>query len=182
MELAPHHGPTHTHRETVELVATVLLAAAAVLTAWAAFESAKWSGLMAIHFNEASAARTESAKALSVGSTEENVDVTAFLQWLSAHQREEIAGIGTVIQNGRYVPNPEELTGFLHSRFRDEFIPAFDAWIATDPFNNLDAPKTPFEMPEYRNESIARSGSSTAWRMRRRATHGPQTNTATTTY
>ncbi|HJU86439.1 MAG TPA: hypothetical protein VJ788_03615, partial [Gemmatimonadota bacterium] len=35
-------------------------------------------------------------------------------------------------------------------RFRAEFRPAVDAWIATRPLMNPDAPLTPFDMPEYR--------------------------------
>ena len=38
-------------------------------------------------------------------------------------------------------------------RFRDEFRPAFDAWTATAPLTNPDAPPTPFAMDEYRLES-----------------------------
>ena len=34
-------------------------------------------------------------------------------------------------------------------RFRDEFRPAYDAWIATEPFTNAEAPPTPFAMDEY---------------------------------
>jgi len=40
------------------------------------------------------------------------------------------------------------------ARFRDEFLPAFTAWLATDPLANADAPATPFEMPEYRLKLI----------------------------
>ena len=50
-----------------------------------------------------------------------------------------------------------ELADFYVDRFRPEFGVAFDAWIATEPFTNPSAPKTPFEMPEYqvaaRNEA-----------------------------
>ena len=42
-----------------------------------------------------------------------------------------------------------ELAAFYVDRFRDEFKPAFDAWRATAPFSNPDAPPTPFAMPEY---------------------------------
>jgi len=34
-------------------------------------------------------------------------------------------------------------------RFRDEFRPAYDAWIATKPLTNSEAPETPFAMDEY---------------------------------
>jgi hypothetical protein len=52
-------------RERIELVATVVLAFATVLTAWSAFESTKWSGTQSVHFARAGADRTESAKAAS---------------------------------------------------------------------------------------------------------------------
>jgi hypothetical protein len=35
-------------------------------------------------------------------------------------------------------------------RFRPEFKVAFDAWMATDPLNNPDAPPGPTYMPQYR--------------------------------
>jgi hypothetical protein len=38
---------------------------------------------------------------------------------------------------------------FFQERFRAEFVPAFDAWIATDPLVQDDAPPTPFAMDEY---------------------------------
>ncbi len=48
-----------------------------------------------------------------------------------------------------------ELEDFYEERFREEFKPAFEAWIATDPLENADAPLTPFAMPEYRLASRA---------------------------
>ena len=50
-----------------------------------------------------------------------------------------------------------ELADFYVDRFRDEFRPAFDAWMATRPLDEPDAPPTPFAMAEYqvasRNEA-----------------------------
>jgi hypothetical protein len=43
-----------------------------------------------------------------------------------------------------------ELADFYRERFRDEFEPAFEAWVATKPRQNPDAPPSPFAMPEYR--------------------------------
>jgi hypothetical protein len=135
----------------LELVATVLLAAAAVLTAWAAFQSAKWSGVMTIRFNEATAARNESAKANTDAAALTNADIGAFLQWLNAYAQELRAGDPPAV-DGSYTPDPGRLSGFLAMRFRAEFRPAFDAWIATRPltFTRTAAPSTPFELPEYR--------------------------------
>jgi hypothetical protein len=47
------------------------------------------------------------------------------------------------------VAGDADLADFYRRRFREEFQPAFDAWMATDPRTNPDAPLTPFEMPEY---------------------------------
>ena len=41
------------------------------------------------------------------------------------------------------------MANFYRERFRAEFAPAFEAWLALDPANNPDAPDTPFGMPEY---------------------------------
>ena len=43
-----------------------------------------------------------------------------------------------------------ELADFYFARFRSEFKPAVDAWVATRPLQNPDAPLTPFRMPEYK--------------------------------
>jgi hypothetical protein len=42
-----------------------------------------------------------------------------------------------------------ELATFYERRFRDEFRPAFLAWLATDPFDDPDAPPSPFVMDAY---------------------------------
>jgi hypothetical protein len=42
-------------------------------------------------------------------------------------------------------------------RFRPPFKVAFDAWIATDPFENPDAPSGPQAMPEYEQPTLVKS-------------------------
>ena len=48
--------------DRVELVATIVLAVATILTAWSGFQSGKWGGEQAVNFSEAGAARTESTR------------------------------------------------------------------------------------------------------------------------
>jgi hypothetical protein len=45
----------------------------------------------------------------------------------------------------------EQTAEFFERRFRDEYRPAFTAWLGTDPFSNTQAPAGPIFMPEYHN-------------------------------
>jgi hypothetical protein len=47
------------------------------------------------------------------------------------------------------------LAGFYRRRFREEFEPAFEAWLATKPFQNQAAPLSPFATRQYRLTAIA---------------------------
>ena len=116
-----------------ELAATLLLAVAAVATAGAAYQSARWHGEQARAQSASIAARVESTRAANVANRQGQVDVALFTQWVDAYAREE-----------------DELAAFYRKRFRPEFVPAFDAWIATRPRKNPDAPLSPFAMPEYK--------------------------------
>jgi hypothetical protein len=66
---------------------------------------------------------------------------------VEAVQREVIAEGGDT--SGGYEPDPTTVSGFLFTRFRPEFRVAMDAWLATRPLTNPDAPATPFAMEEY---------------------------------
>lgn len=129
----------------IELIATVFLAIATVLTAWSAFQSAKWSGVQAISFSAANTARTESARASDLANTQRAVDVDTFIAWVSAVAAEQ----GVEPPDAPYLPEAGTESGFLYQRFRDEFKPAVEAWLATRPLVDDDAPATPFQMPEY---------------------------------
>jgi hypothetical protein len=119
--------------DRVELVATVLLAVAAVATAWSGYQATRWNGEQAKASSRTSALRIDAARAQGLAEAQKQVDVATFIQWVDA-----------------YAQNQTELTEFYVARFRPEFQPAFDAWLATKPLTNPDAPKTPFVMPQYR--------------------------------
>lgn len=134
----------------LELAATILMAIAAVLTAWTAFESSKWSGVQAIEFSEAGAARTESTVFSTRAGQQAQVDISGFTNWLNVLQADIRAGdIEPPPSAAEYVPAFDTLSGFLFVRFREEFRPAVDAWLDTEPFTNPAAPSSPFVMPEY---------------------------------
>jgi hypothetical protein len=116
----------------LELVATILLAAATVATAWSGYQASRWNGEQAKAFSRASALRIDSTKADSLANTQTQIDVATFTQWVDAVARDEA-----------------ELAEFYARRFRPEFKPAVDAWQATKPLTNPNAPLTPFRMPQY---------------------------------
>jgi hypothetical protein len=123
-----------------ELAATVLLAVAAVSTAWAAYQSARWHGEQARGQSASIAARVESTRAANVANRQAQIDVALFTQWIDAYARDET-----------------ELAGFYRKRFRPEFQPAFDAWVATKPRVNRSAPLSPFAMTQYKLEANAQA-------------------------
>jgi hypothetical protein len=115
-----------------ELAATVLLAVGAVATSWAAYQSARWHSEQARGQSASIAARVESTRAASLANRNSQIDVALFTQWVDAYARDET-----------------ELAGFYRMRFREEFRPAFRAWVATRPRTSPDAPLSPFAMPQY---------------------------------
>jgi hypothetical protein len=119
------------------LVATVLLALATVATAWSGYQSTRWNGEQAKASARANALRIESAKLAGLANTQTIVDdVTVFTDWVNA-----------------YAENKTALADFYFTRFRKEFKPAVDAWIATRPLKNPNAPPSPFAMPQYKLEA-----------------------------
>jgi hypothetical protein len=130
----------HADHNRVELVATVLLALATVATAWSGYQSTRWNGEQAKAGARANALRIESTKAAGLANTETEIDVATFTQWVNAYAQKQTA-----------------LTDFYFKRFRKEFRPAVDAWVATRPLKNPNAPLTPFAMPQYKLEARAKS-------------------------
>ncbi len=135
--------------DRIELIATIVLAVATILTAWSGFESGKWGGEQSVNFSEAGAARTESTRADTAGGQLVQIDVAMYIDWVTAISDELNAGTITETSLNPYVPTDGTVSGFLYKRFRDEFLPAVDAWLATQPMTNDEAPKAPFEMEEY---------------------------------
>ena len=140
--------------DRIELIATIVLAIATILTAWSAFQAGKWGGTQAINFSEAGAARTESTRADTRGGQLVQIDVAMYVDWVAALyddlNNERIPQIDATA----YEPTRGTLSGFLYLRFREEFVGAVEAWLATDPTNNPDAPPTPFTMAEYVVEDL----------------------------
>jgi len=139
--------------DRIELIATIVMALAAIATAWCAFQATKWSGIMSIEFSSANAARVESTRADSLANAQRAVDVDVFTAWLDAVATEIRDGTIPPVRENGYTPEDGTLSAFYFDRMRDEFRPALDAWLSSDPLNDDDAPPTPFAMEEYRLEA-----------------------------
>jgi hypothetical protein len=122
----------------IEIGATVLLALAAVSTAWSSYQAARWNGEQAKTSSAVNKARIDAARAADLANAQQEVDVATFSQWIDAYARKEA-----------------RLAAFYFKRFRAEFKPAVNAWLATRPLESDGAPLTPFAMPEYRLAATA---------------------------
>ncbi len=140
--------------ERLELAATIVLSFAVVLTAWSAFEAGKWSGVQAIKFSEAGAARIESARLDTLAGQLTQLDIAVFSDW-SAAVSEDVASGLIEPPSTTFEPDPGTRSGFLYERIRPEFRSVIADWLETSPITNPDAPATPFEMAGYQSERAA---------------------------
>ena len=125
-------------RDRLEVVTTLLLAVAAVATAWASYQATRWNGEQARAGSRTTALRIDAARAAGLAAEQTQIDVALFIQWVGATANDD-----------------PELEEFYIDRFRPEFRTAFDSWIATDPLTTPGAPLSPFAVDEYRTAASA---------------------------
>jgi hypothetical protein len=116
-----------------EIVATLLLALAALATAWSGYQASLWDGIQSSDYTQASGLRTRASQKHTEANQFRLADLSMFENYIDAT-----------------IDGDAELADFYRVRFRDEFVPAYEAWIALDPFANPDVPPSPLGMPEYR--------------------------------
>jgi hypothetical protein len=116
----------------VTIIEASLLAIVALLAAWSGYAAAKWSTESRIVLAESSSSRLQANRAVELDADDRAFDSSTFNTWFTA-----------------YVAANETAADTALRRFRPEFKVAFDAWLATDPFTNADAPPGPTYMPEY---------------------------------
>jgi hypothetical protein len=126
--------------EVLEILEVLLLAAAAIATAWSGYQAAKGDGQQSILYSDASVDRVQANTAATLGQQRLAADGAMFSAWLEAR-----------------AANDAELQAMLVRRFSPEYRTAFAAWLATKPFTNPDAPPGPGYMPEYHNPQMAQA-------------------------
>lgn len=127
-----------------DLAVTLVLTLGTLFTAWAGFQSAKWSGVQTVNFSEASSARDASNAYATLASNNASTETDVFIRWMEfAHPILTAGGDITEVTEG------DSFAAFLYERFDEQSLkPAVDEWLAQglyEPGSNV----TPFEMPSY---------------------------------
>jgi hypothetical protein len=120
--------------EVLEIVEVVLLALAAIATAWSGYQAAKGDGKQSVLYSNASVDRLRASTAAALGNQRLAADSAMFNAWLQAR-----------------AANDAQLQAVFERRFSPEYRTAFQAWLGTEPFTNPAAPPGPGYMPEYHN-------------------------------
>ncbi len=116
-----------------ETLSAILLGLVTMATAWSGYQAARWGGEQSTLYTDALSLMIDSTRAATEANQLIQVDIALFLNYANA-----------------YAAGNEELATFYYERFRPEAGSAVDAWLATEPLKNPEAPPGPFQMPEYR--------------------------------
>jgi hypothetical protein len=119
-------------RQWMDLLSALLMAAATVATAWSAYQSSLWNGQYAMYKSRATNAAIKVGKLSTLALQRTSVHVNLFVHWVSAMNRGDT-----------------RTADFLAARFPEPLEEAVEAWRATNPFENPQAPVSPFDMPQY---------------------------------
>jgi hypothetical protein len=131
---AKHGQPGNPGRpdRLITILEATLLSVVTIVAAWSGYSAAKWNTESSLKLAKATATRTEANRAFQGALTLRVGDATTFNAWFAA-----------------YIAEDENDMRVAEKRFRPEYRVAFEAWLATDPFSNPNAPPGPQQMPQY---------------------------------
>lgn len=119
-------------KKWIELISTILLSAATVLSAWCVYQSSQWSGEQYFRIDDETSANQFRLQYEVAGAQRKTAELQLFLEYSSAIADSNL-----------------NLAEFLYHRFPRSFKKAFNVWEKLDPYQNTDAPSSPFTMKEY---------------------------------
>jgi hypothetical protein len=125
-------GAVDHHDRWLSIIEAVLLSLVAVLAAYSGYAAAKWGTESSVTLAKASAERTKANRDDAEAIVTRTLDSVSFNAWFTAFSAGNV--------------NAERLAV---KRFRAGYRPAFDAWLATNPAHNANAPPGPAYMPQY---------------------------------
>jgi hypothetical protein len=119
-------------RRWVEVLRALVLGLATIGSTWCAYQSSRWGGVQAFELAAAGQSDRHAVREAMAAVQVRAFDATMLIHYVRALQE-------------KHEPSAE----FLYRRLRPQLKSAVDEWMATSPFTNADAPRTPFEMPAY---------------------------------
>lgn len=140
-EIAHHakHSRHGDHRDRwISIAEALLLSVVTLAAAWSGYSAAKWTTESSLELAKASATRAAANREFQQALIFRVDDATTFNAWFGAYVAGDRAGVRVA-----------------ERRFRPGYRRAFDAWLATRPFTNPNAPAGPQAMPQYVPEGDA---------------------------
>ena len=138
-EIAEHKkraaaGEHHDHHSDrwLSVLEAILLSLVAVLAAYSGYAAAKWGTASSVSLAKASAERAKANRANAEGIVTRTLDSASFNAWFTA-----------------FAAGNAHAESLAVKRLRPGYRPAFNAWLATDPAHNPDAPPGPAYMKQY---------------------------------
>ena len=116
----------------LSIVEALLLSLVAVLAAYSGYAAAKWGTESSVQLAKAASKRNFATRLDTEAIVTRTLDSVSFNAWFSA-----------------YVSGNRKAERLAVKRLRPGYRPAFDAWLATDPAHNPNAPPGPAYMPQY---------------------------------
>jgi hypothetical protein len=130
---AEAHASADRHSRIVQIGEAVLLALVTITAAWAGYSAARWGTASRVEIAQSSTLRALATRDDLTALSLKNFDASTFNAWFIA-----------------FTLNSPQKEAIAERRFRPQFRVAFNAWIATDPLHNPNAPPGPTYMPQYK--------------------------------
>ena len=127
------HGGTDRHSRIVQIGEAALLALVTITAAWAGYSAARWGTASRVEIAQSSTLRALSTRDDLTALSLRNFDASTFNAWFIA-----------------FTLNSPQKEAIAERRFRPQFRVAFNAWLATNPLHNPNAPPGPTYMPQYK--------------------------------
>lgn len=123
----PNSPDENSKRAWFEPVTAILMAVASLSTAWCSYQSSRWSGQSSGFETAADKFEKEAAELHLAGQQIESVQMSAVMEVVDAK-----------------LEGDEKRAAFYTDRFSAELKPAYEKWMALNPFGNPQAPPHPF--------------------------------------
>ena len=111
----------------------ILLALVTITAAWAGYSAARWGTASRVEIAQSSTLRALATRDDLTALSQRNFDASTFNAWFMA-----------------FTLNSPQKEAIAVRRFRPQFRVAFNAWLATNPLHNPNAPPGPTYMPQYK--------------------------------